>query len=184
MAYSNFLTQMLIGIVVPDIGMPQVGNWVLCDGRALSIEDYPKAYEVLGTSFGHDGEGTFRIPDLRGVFIRYKDNGAGIDPGATSRTSDFIPGSASGDNVGSYQTAALKNHSHVFGNVTEPIRDSAPYDGTFESSKYQSGQVESESVTAIEINPEIDPDSSSISLPIDDIHPINTRLDFYIKVLD
>lgn len=58
--------------------MPRVGDykfsaqttdlngWLLCDGRALDIADYPGLYEVIGTTFGNNGAGTFRLPNLRG----------------------------------------------------------------------------------------------------------------------
>lgn len=41
-------------------------GWLKCDGTALQIEDYPELYEVIGTSFGNNGAGTFRLPNVRG----------------------------------------------------------------------------------------------------------------------
>ncbi len=40
-------------------------GWLLCDGRTLNVEEYPTLSEIIGTSFGDDGEGTFNLPDLR-----------------------------------------------------------------------------------------------------------------------
>lgn len=37
-----------------------------CDGRALSISEYPALFATIGTTFGGDGVTTFNIPDLRG----------------------------------------------------------------------------------------------------------------------
>lgn len=41
-------------------------NWFECDGRLLSIDDYPDLHDLVGTSFGGDGRINFGLPDLRG----------------------------------------------------------------------------------------------------------------------
>lgn len=39
-------------------------GWLLCDGRSLSITEYPSLYAVVGTQFGGDEEeGTFMLPN-------------------------------------------------------------------------------------------------------------------------
>jgi microcystin-dependent protein len=40
-------------------------GWLLCDGRTLSVDQYPMLNDIIGDSFGDDGEGTFNLPDLR-----------------------------------------------------------------------------------------------------------------------
>lgn len=40
-------------------------KYLLCDGRALRIEENPSLYSVLVNQFGGD-ERTFCLPDLRG----------------------------------------------------------------------------------------------------------------------
>lgn len=44
-------------------------DYMLCDGMELSINNYPELYDMLGVSFGGDGQNTFNLPDLRGRFI-------------------------------------------------------------------------------------------------------------------
>lgn len=41
-------------------------DWQLCDGSTLSISEYPALFQLLGTTYGGDGQSTFRVPDLRG----------------------------------------------------------------------------------------------------------------------
>src|SRR5215208_4854821 len=41
-------------------------GWTSCDGRELAISDNTPLFELLGTTYGGDGEGTFGVPDLRG----------------------------------------------------------------------------------------------------------------------
>ncbi|MDO5970613.1 phage tail protein [Flavivirga aquimarina] len=51
-------------------------NYMLCDGRALNIDEYPELFENIGTSFGAVGTTQFKIPDLREKFlVGYSGNG-------------------------------------------------------------------------------------------------------------
>jgi microcystin-dependent protein len=54
-------------------------GWMECDGRELSTTTYARLFQVLQYKFGGAGA-VFKLPDLRGEFIRGWDNGRGIDP--------------------------------------------------------------------------------------------------------
>jgi microcystin-dependent protein len=41
-------------------------NWLLCDGRLLSIAQNETLFSLIGTTYGGDGETNFALPDLRG----------------------------------------------------------------------------------------------------------------------
>lgn len=41
-------------------------NWLPCDGRTLSITEYPALYSIIGTRYGGDGTKTFGLPDFKG----------------------------------------------------------------------------------------------------------------------
>lgn len=41
-------------------------GWALCEGQRLSITEHQALYDLLGTTYGGDGEETFCLPDLRG----------------------------------------------------------------------------------------------------------------------
>jgi Phage Tail Collar Domain. len=53
---------------------------LLANGAWLERDDFPELYQVIGTVYGKSGS-RFRLPDVRGLFMRSLDNGAGIDPG-------------------------------------------------------------------------------------------------------
>lgn len=56
------------------------GNWLLCDGQAVSRTDYAELFELIGTNFGAgDGINTFNIPDYRGKFLRGLGGNAAAD---------------------------------------------------------------------------------------------------------
>jgi len=41
-------------------------GWATCDGQLVSIADNSTLFQLLGTTYGGDGETTFALPDLRG----------------------------------------------------------------------------------------------------------------------
>ena len=41
-------------------------GWLYCDGRLVSISDYEVLFNLIGTTYGGDGQTTFGLPDLRG----------------------------------------------------------------------------------------------------------------------
>lgn len=53
-------------------------DWVLCDGRLLSIADYQALFSLIGTTYGGDGAVNFGIPNLNGRIVA----GTGQPPGS------------------------------------------------------------------------------------------------------
>ncbi len=41
-------------------------GWLPCDGRLVSISEYETLFNLIGTTYGGDGQTTFGLPDLRG----------------------------------------------------------------------------------------------------------------------
>ncbi|WP_204303922.1 phage tail protein [Stenotrophomonas maltophilia] len=56
-------------------------GWLRCNGADVSRTTYAALFAAIGTRFGSTNGSTFRLPDLRGEFIRGWDNGRGLDPG-------------------------------------------------------------------------------------------------------
>ncbi|NEO55203.1 MAG: tail fiber protein [Okeania sp. SIO3B5] len=87
-------------------------GWLVCDGEEYPIKDYEALYCKIGTYFGTASRPElFKVPDLRGRFVRGVDSGTGRDPDAADRTAS-APGGNTGDQVGSFQEDAFKKHSH------------------------------------------------------------------------
>lgn len=94
-------------------------NTIVAQGQALNRADYPRLWEwvqTLGPSLVSDTfwastpgfystgntTTTFRVPDLRGMFLRSLDLGAGIDLGRPS------------NNPGEYEVDDFKSHTHTW----------------------------------------------------------------------
>lgn len=61
-------------------GTPSIG-WLKCNGAVVLRAAYSKLFSVIGTTYNTGGELStqFRLPDWRGVFPRFLDDGRGID---------------------------------------------------------------------------------------------------------
>src|SRR5436190_21566902 len=41
-------------------------GWMFCDGTQLPISENETLFQLIGTTYGGDGQSTFNLPDLRG----------------------------------------------------------------------------------------------------------------------
>jgi microcystin-dependent protein len=41
-------------------------GWMFCEGQLQPISEYETLFNLIGTTFGGDGQSTFALPDLRG----------------------------------------------------------------------------------------------------------------------
>lgn len=85
-------------------------NYLLVNQASLSRTTYSALFNVIGTAFGAADSSHFNLPP-RGVFIRITAGGSANDPDASSRVVSASGGNT-GDNVGSFQSDAIKSHTH------------------------------------------------------------------------
>ena len=85
-------------------------DWMICDGKALKINQYKDLYNAIGWSWGKPAAKRFNLPDLRGRFMRGVDDGADLDPDADDREAAAKGGNTKG--VGSVQDDAVQDHAH------------------------------------------------------------------------
>lgn len=86
------------GMVSYFAGTSAPAGWLVAGGTTVSRTTYAALFAVIGITYGAgDGSTTFRLPDLRGEFIRGVDGGRGVDVGRV---------------LGSSQADDLKAHTH------------------------------------------------------------------------
>lgn len=60
-----------VGDIKASLQTANHGNWLLCDGSAVSRTTYADLFALIGDGFGAgDGSTTFNLPDYRGKFLR------------------------------------------------------------------------------------------------------------------
>jgi microcystin-dependent protein len=50
-------------------------GWMFCEGQQLAISENETLFQLIGTTYGGDGESTFSLPDLRGRIPIHQGNG-------------------------------------------------------------------------------------------------------------
>ena len=50
-------------------------GWMFCEGQLLPISENETLFQLIGTTYGGDGESTFALPDLRGRIPLHQGNG-------------------------------------------------------------------------------------------------------------
>ena len=50
-------------------------GWLFCEGQLLPISENETLFQLIGTTYGGDGETTFALPDLRGRIPIHMGNG-------------------------------------------------------------------------------------------------------------
>src|SRR3954463_3813596 len=50
-------------------------GWMFCEGQLLPISENEILFQLIGTTYGGDGQSTFALPDLRGRLPMHQGNG-------------------------------------------------------------------------------------------------------------
>lgn len=50
-------------------------GWMFCEGELLPISEYETLFNLIGTTYGGDGQSTFALPDMRGRIPIHQGNG-------------------------------------------------------------------------------------------------------------
>jgi len=85
------------------MGQPYVGEirmfggnfapngWLFCDGSLLSISENETLFQLIGTTYGGDGQETFALPDLRGRVPVHQGSGFSIGEAAGVEQVTLFP---------------------------------------------------------------------------------------------
>src|ERR1700742_3869982 len=52
-------------------------GWMFCDGQLLPISENETLFNLIGTTYGGDGQSTFALPNLQGRFPIHQGTGGG-----------------------------------------------------------------------------------------------------------
>jgi microcystin-dependent protein len=66
-------------------------GWMSCDGSLLAIAEYETLFNLIGTTYGGDGQNTFALPDLRGRVPIHQGGGRVLGQAGGSETVTLTP---------------------------------------------------------------------------------------------
>lgn len=133
-----------------------------CNGALVSRNAYAKLFNIIGERFGvGDGSTTFRLPDLRGEFVRGWDHGRGIDPNrdlGTSQTDTIknITGEIGHPNTGAYNALLLQDNVPSSG-AFNTIEGQYKYDEANGSVGNYTGRLEFDASRSVPTSNEVRP---------------------------
>ncbi|GAB2809472.1 phage tail protein [Ferruginibacter profundus] len=80
-------------------------GWAFCDGSLLPISENDALFNLIGTTYGGDGQVTFALPDLRGRMPIHQGQGPGL--------STYVIGQVAGTEAVTLLPGQIPPHSHT-----------------------------------------------------------------------
>ena len=141
-------------------------GWLKANGAAVSRTAYAKLFAAIGTRYGAgDGHSTFNLPDLRGEFARFWDDGRGVDAGR---------------GLGTWQGDAIRN---IAGNAATYTQDEIQPNGAFSiSNKAKRGIMWEDNWKNYGVQAQLDFDASRVVPTANENRPRNIALLACIKI--
>ena len=69
------MAQPYVGEIRMFAGSFAPAGWMFCEGQLLPISENETLFQLIGTTYGGDGQSTFGLPDLRGRIPLHQGNG-------------------------------------------------------------------------------------------------------------
>lgn len=108
-------------------------GWMLCEGQLLPISEYDTLFNLIGTTYGGDGQQTFALPNLQGAVPLHMGQGPGLSP--------YVLGETGGTELVTLTTQQLPIHNHIAiasstaGNANTPTGNILATEGGADASK-------------------------------------------------
>ena len=96
-------------------------GWMFCEGQLLPISENETLFQLIGTTYGGDGESTFALPDLRGRVPIHQGNG-------------FTLAETGGVEDVTLTVQQITAHGHALLGSTDPANTNAPANNVFAAS--------------------------------------------------
>lgn len=100
-------------------------GWMFCEGQLLPISENDILFQLIGTTYGGDGEETFQLPDLRGRLPLHQ----GTRDGTT-----YILGESGGVEQVTLTTQQIPVHTHALLASSATGTSPSPVDNVLASS--------------------------------------------------
>src|SRR5205085_5882030 len=100
------MSQPYIGEIRLFAGNFPPAGWMLCQGAILPISEYETLFNLIGTTYGGDGQSTFALPDLQSRIPVHQGTGSAGTPYTLAQTG--------GVEQVTLTTQQIPSHTHTF----------------------------------------------------------------------
>jgi len=98
-------------------------GWMFCEGQTLSISENDVLFQLIGTTYGGDGEETFNLPNLASRIPIHM----GTGPDGTT----YQIGEMAGTEQETLTTQQIPTHTHPLIASSDPASQRSPQDAVF-----------------------------------------------------
>jgi microcystin-dependent protein len=116
------MSQPFVGQVIMFGGNFPPSGWMFCLGQLLPISENEVLFQLIGTTYGGDGEETFALPNLGGRIPIHMGQGGGL--------SSYIIGQSAGVESVTLTTQQIPIHNHFAVANATPASASKPTPST------------------------------------------------------
>jgi microcystin-dependent protein len=107
------MSQPYVGEIRMFAGNFAPAGWMFCEGQLLPISEYETLFNLIGTTYGGDGQSTFALPDLRGRLPIHQGGGFTLaENGGVEQVTLSVP--------------LIPAHSHPYLATTNPDNVGSP----------------------------------------------------------
>jgi len=108
-------------------------GWMLCNGQTLPISEYETLFQLIGTTYGGDGQTTFNLPNLQCRIPFHQGSGAG---------NALVIGQLSGTETVTLTTPQIPAHTHSLGASSAGGTQAGPGGGVWAASTLEQFSTE------------------------------------------
>jgi microcystin-dependent protein len=94
-------------------------GWALCQGQLMAIAENDVLFNLIGTTYGGDGQETFALPDLQGRVPLHQGQGPGI-------VQNYVIGETGGVESVTLTAAQIPTHTHALLASTNNALNTSP----------------------------------------------------------
>lgn len=135
------MVQPYIGEIRMFAGNFAPAGWAFCAGQLMPISENDTLFNLIGTTYGGDGQSTFGLPDLRGRTPMHQGNGV-------------VLAQTGGEETVTLSTQQIPQHNHL-ANATNGGQQLSPLNANMAQPTGQAGAMTYVSATAnVGINPQ------------------------------
>jgi len=80
-------------------------RWAICSGQTLPISEHESLFNLIGITYGGDGQETFKLPDLQGRVPVHRGRSPGVE-------QNYVIGEKAGVETVVLNTRQLPEHTH------------------------------------------------------------------------
>lgn len=99
------MSQPYVGQILMFAGNFAPAGWMICNGQTLPISENETLFQLIGTTYGGDGQSTFQLPSLGGRIPIHMGQGGGL--------SNYVIGESGGVEDVTLTIQQIPQHSHL-----------------------------------------------------------------------